>query len=41
LQEKTANRKNLVKPGTVNREVGLLRSIINLASEWFDLELKP
>jgi hypothetical protein len=41
LQEKAANRKNLVNPGTVNREVGLLRSMINLASEWFDLELKP
>jgi hypothetical protein len=41
LQEKAANKKNLVNPGTVNREVGLLRSMINLASEWFDLELKP
>jgi hypothetical protein len=34
-------RKNLVNPGTVNREVGLLRSMVNLAAEWFDLELKP
>ena len=33
LQEKSANRKNLVNPGTVNREVGLLISMINLASE--------
>ena len=41
LQEKAANRKNLVNPGTVNREVGLLRNMINLAAEWFDLELKP
>ena len=41
FQEKAANKKNLVNPGTVNREVGLLRSMINLASEWFDLELKP
>ena len=41
MQEKAANRKNLVNPGTVNREVGLLRSMLNLASEWFDLELKP
>jgi hypothetical protein len=41
MQEKAANRKNLVNSGTVNREVGLLRSMINLASEWFDLELKP
>ena len=41
MQEKAANRKNLVNPGTVNREVGLLRSMINLAVEWFDLELKP
>jgi integrase len=41
LQEKAANRKNLVNPGTVNREVGLLISMINLAAEWFDLELKP
>jgi hypothetical protein len=35
------NRKNLVNPGTVNREVGLLRSMLNLAVEWFDLEMKP
>ena len=41
MQEKAANKKNLVNPGTVNREVGLLRSMINLASEWFGLELKP
>jgi hypothetical protein len=41
LQEKAANKKSLVNPGTVNREVGLLRSMVNLAAEWFDLELKP
>ncbi|MGD2085615.1 MAG: site-specific integrase [Candidatus Aminicenantes bacterium] len=41
LQEKASNRKYPVNPGTVNREVGLLRSMINLAVEWFDLELKP
>jgi integrase len=40
LEEKAANRKNLVNPGTVNREVGLLRSMLNLAVEWFDLDLK-
>jgi integrase len=41
LQENASNRKNLVTPGTVNREVGLLRTMLNLASEWFDLELRP
>jgi integrase len=40
-QVKAANRKSLANPGTVNREVGLLRSMINLAAEWFALELKP
>jgi integrase len=41
ILRKRKNKKNLVNPGTVNREVGLLRSMMNLASEWFDLELKP
>jgi integrase len=41
MQEKGANRKTFVAPSTVNRELGILRNMLRLASEWYDLELKP
>jgi integrase len=41
MQEKAANKKDLVAPSTINRELGLLRNMLNLASEWYELELKP
>jgi integrase len=41
LQQQAKNRKNLVSPTTINREFALLRNMLNLASEWYELELKP
>jgi integrase len=41
MQEKAANKKDLVAPSTINRELGLLRNMLNMASEWHELELKP
>jgi integrase len=33
--------ESLVAPTTVNRELELLRGMLNKASEWYELELKP
>jgi len=40
-QEKGKNRSNSVSPTTINRELALLRNMLNLAIEWFELEIKP
>jgi hypothetical protein len=34
VQEKGAKRKALVAPSTINRELGILRNMLRLASEW-------
>jgi hypothetical protein len=41
MQERGANRKTFVAPSTINRELGLLRNMLRLASEWYELDLKP
>jgi hypothetical protein len=41
MQEKGAKRKTFVAPSTINRELGILRNMLRLASDCYDLELKP
>lgn len=40
-QEKAKNRNNLVSPTSINRELALLRNMLHMASEWYEMELKP
>jgi integrase len=33
--------KTFVAPSTINRELGILRNMLRVSSEWYDLDLKP
>jgi hypothetical protein len=35
------NRKTFAAPSTINRELGILRNMLRLASEWYEIQLKP
>jgi hypothetical protein len=39
MQENGANRKTFVAPSTINRELGLLRNMLRLASEWYEMDV--